>query len=218
RSPGLGRDYIWSLVENDFFDLKKIRKAELADLQKFMPVRVAERLSAGSIGKERIQNSRFKIQDSRFAGEKHSTSHPPGGTGVKPLPQHLTEGTILVIDGSAVKDKFLVLVNGKRVILPAKSFKYLVKLTWALFKNDDGWIHKNDFEPGENQTRYLHRLKSQIKPTLNSGQALFENNRLGSYRLTIPKQHIKLNKDALLKNPDEEIKKMVAELINGLNG
>jgi hypothetical protein len=42
-------------------------------------------------------------------------------------------GLDLVIEGSGVKDKFLVLVNGTRVNLPAKSFKYLVKLTWALF-------------------------------------------------------------------------------------
>lgn len=120
-----------------------------------------------------------------------------------------------MIDGTAVKDKFLVLINGKRVNLPAKSFKYLVKLAWGLFRNDSGWIHKNDFEPGENQTRYLHRLKNQIKPGLDSGQTLFENNRLGSYRLTIPKQRISLNQDALLKNPDAEIKKMAEEMVDG---
>jgi hypothetical protein len=125
------------------------------------------------------------------------------------------DGIDLWIDGTGVKDRFLVLVNGKRVNLPAKSFKYLIKLTWALFRNDGGWIHKNDFEPGENQTRYLHRLKNQIKPCLDSGQTLFENNRLGSYRLTIPKQRIKLNQDVLLKNPDAEIKKLGEEMVKG---
>ena len=114
-----------------------------------------------------------------------------------------------------MKDKFLILVNGTRVNLPAKSFKYLVKLTWALFQNEGGWIHKNDFEPGENQTRYLHRLKNQIKPCLDLGQTIFENNRLGSYRLTIPKQRIRLNQDVLLKNLDAEIKRMTEEMVNG---
>jgi hypothetical protein len=122
--------------------------------------------------------------------------------------------TRLVIDGSAVKDRFLVLVNGSKVNLPAKSFKYLVKLTWALFQNEDGWIHKSDFEPGENQARYLYRLKNQIKPSLAAGQTIFENNRLGSYRLTIPKQSVELNKNALLKNPDAEIEKMAEELVS----
>ncbi|MCJ7577568.1 MAG: hypothetical protein MUO91_03875, partial [candidate division Zixibacteria bacterium] len=207
RVPGLGRDYIWNLVENGFSDLNKIKDTKVNDLEKFIPIRVAERL------KEKVQDSKFKIQDSTFAVKKDR------------IQSGKREGLDLVIDGSAVKDKFLVLVNGKRVILPAKSFKYLVKLTWALFsakggsasggKNDGGWIHKNDFEPGENQTRYLHRLKNQIKSCLDLSQTLFENNRLGSYRLTIPKQRIKLNQDALLKNPDVEIKKMAEEMVNG---
>jgi len=200
RVPGLGRDYIWNLVANGFSDLNKIKDTKVNDLEKFIPIRVAERL------KERIQDSKFKIQDFKFAAKRHGTQ-----SGKR-------DGLDLVIDGSAVKDKFLVLVNGKRVNLPAKSFKYLVKLTWALSHNQEGWIHKNDFEPGENQTRYLHRLKNQIKPFLEPAQALFENNRLGSYRLSIPKQKIKLNQDMLLKNPDAEIKKMVQELVTGLNG
>jgi helicase len=207
RVPGLGRDYVWNLVQNNFYNIKKIKEAKFTDLEKFIPIRVAERL------KERIQDSKFKIQDSKSAVKRHGTQ-----SGKK-------EGLDLVIDGAGVKDKFLVLVNGKRVNLPAKSFKYLVKLTWALFSTKDGsasggqdeggWIHKNDFEAGENQTRYLHRLKNQIKPYLDSDQTLFENNRLGSYRLTIPKQRIKLNPDALLKNPDAEIRKMVEEMANG---
>ncbi|KPL05472.1 MAG: hypothetical protein AMJ73_00755 [candidate division Zixibacteria bacterium SM1_73] len=200
RTPGLGRDYIWNLVENKFSDPKKIKEAKLAELEKLIPTRVAERL------KERIHDSKFKVQDSIFRSKKQET---------RSLEQ---EGIELVIDGSAVKDKFSVLVNGKRVNLPAKSFKYLIKLTWALFKNEGGWIHKDDFEPGENQARYLHRLKNQIKPSLNQGQALFENNRLGSYRLTIPKKNIELNKDALLKNTDVEIGKMAEGLVIESNG
>ena len=207
RVPGLGRDYIWNLVENGFSDLKKIKEAKLNDLEKFIPTRVAERLLKipPLAGEEKIQNSRFKVQNSRFQIKKHSIQNSGG------------DRLDLMIDGSAVKDKFLILVNGQRVNLPAKSFKYLVKLTWALFKNDGGWIHRNDFEPGENQTRYLHRLKNQVKPGLNPGQTIFENNRLGSYRLSLSKQSIKLNKDALLKNPDTEIKKMAEELVNGMN-
>ncbi len=206
RVPGLGRDYIWNLVNSGFSNLHKIKEAKLQELEKFIPIRVAERLLKipPLAGKERIQHSKSQIQDSTSAVGRHRTQSSK------------RSGLDLVIDGSAVKDKFLVLVNGNRVNLPAKSFKYLVKLTWALFKNEGGWIHKNDFEPGENQTRYLHRLKNQIKPNLNPGQALFENNRLGSYRLTIPKQNIKLNTDVLLKNPDVEMKKMAEGLVPGL--
>ena len=208
RVPGLGRDYIWNLVNGGFCDLNRIKEAEFSDLEKLIPIRVADRL------KHKVQNSKFKIQHSTLSAERDRTQSSK------------RDGLDLVIDGTAVKDKFLVLVNGRRVNLPAKSFKYLVKLTWALFsakggsasggRSDSGWIHKNDFEPGENQTRYLHRLKNQIKPCLDSGQTLFENNRLGSYRLNVSKQRIKLNQDALLKNPDAEIKRMAEEMASGL--
>jgi helicase len=204
RIPGLGRDCVWNLVQNGFSDPKRIRQAKLNDLEEFIPIRVAERL------KDRIlQASKACFQRSRRA--KRKETRKDGGLR---FPKEKKDGTHLVIDGSAVKDKFLVLVNGSRVSLPAKSFKYLVKLTWALFKSGDGWIHKSDFEPGENQARYLHRLKNQIKPSLAAGQTVFENNRLGSYRLTIPKQGVELNQDALFKNPDAEIKKMAAELVS----
>jgi len=92
-----------------------------------------------------------------------------------------------------------------------------VKLAWAVFKNEGGWIHRNDFEPGENQTRYLHRLKKQIKPNLEPGQSFIENNRLGCYRLNVPKDKIRINAPALLKNPDIEIKKMAEELASWMN-
>ena len=119
----------------------------------------------------------------------------------------------LVIDGTPVKDKFLILMNGKKTILPAKSFKYLVKLTWAAFKNENGWIHKEDLEPGDNQTRYLYRLRKQLQPALGPGQSIMENNRLGSYRLSIPKHKITVNSSVLMKNPDAEIAAIVGELL-----
>ena len=118
-----------------------------------------------------------------------------------------------MIDGTPVKDKFLVLVNGRKTVLPAKSFKYLVKLTWAAFKNEDGWIHKNDLEPGDNQTRYLYRLRKQLRPALGPERSIMENNQLGSYRLSIPKHRITVNPSALMKNPDAEINVLAGELL-----
>ncbi len=206
RIPGLGRDYVWNLVQNGFSDLPVIRRAKLNDLGKCIPLRVAERLKNQIPPRSRACPQRIRTanrQGQRKDGEPRF------------LKEEKKEGTHLVIDGSAVKDKFLVLVNGSRVNLPAKSFKYLVKLSWALFQNEDGWIHKSDFEPGENQARYLYRLKNQIRPSLHPNQSLYENNRLGSYRLTIPKQSVELNKDALLKNLDAEIKRMATEFVAG---
>ncbi|MGB8658392.1 MAG: DEAD/DEAH box helicase [Candidatus Zixiibacteriota bacterium] len=207
RVPGLGRDYVWALTRKGFCSLRQIRDAKAEELERVIPGKVAQRL------KERIEENlktrknaalRTANTDSCQSGEKatHRVSSPTG--------QELS----LVLDGTPVKDKFLILVNGRRVTLPAKSFKYLMKLVWAVFTTEDGWIHKNDFEPGDNQTRYLHRLKKQTEPHLNPSQSLLENNRLGCYRLNVSKDKIRINAPALLKNPDVEIKKMAEELVN----
>jgi helicase len=193
RVPGLGRDHIWRLVREGFSSLGRIRETKPDELERLIPKKVARRL------REAVEQ-----------GPKRATKR-----GILPgrIKDAKTDEISLVIDGSPVKDKFLVLVNGRKVILPAKSFKYLVKLTWAAFKNEDGWIHKNDLEPGDNQTRYVYRLRKQIKPSLEPGQSVIENNRLGSYRLSIPKQRITVDSSALVKNPDAEIKAIASELL-----
>ena len=204
RVPGLGRDYIWALVKKGYCSLKSIREAKIEELAKIIPETVAEKLKEAV--KEKSKSAKRKNQKDKgkqWFWQKTDTT--------------LNDNFSLVIDGTPVKDKFLVLVNGRKVVLPAKSFKYLVKLTWAAYRNEDGWIHKNDFEPGENQTRYLHRLKKQIEPYLEPGISLLENNRLGSYRLNVSKDKIKINVSALLKNPDIEIKKMAEEFEEGIN-
>jgi hypothetical protein len=194
RIPGLGRDYIWRLVKAGFYNLRKIRETSLEKLEQIIPRPVAERL------KEKTESTHKK--PARTIIPTHKRKRFPG------------EQTSLVIDGTPVKDKFLVVVNGKKLALPAKSFKFLVKLAWAGFANEGGWIHKNDFEPGENQTRYLHRMKKQITPFLNPDQPLLENNRLGCYRLCIPKTQTKVNLDALTRNPDAEIVEIAQKLFN----
>jgi helicase len=192
RVPGLGRDYIWRLTRAGFCDLRKLRQADVKQLETIIPTKVAMNLKQALV-------QRSKRTSRRNATVGRSRSRKSGEIS-------------LVIEGAPVKDRFLVVVNGRRLTLPAKSFKYLVKLARAAFKNREGWIHKNDFEPGENQTRYLHRLKNQMLPYLEPGQILMENNRLGSYRLGIPKAQIRINLAVLGGSPDAEIAGIAQEL------
>ncbi len=193
RIPGLGRDYLWSLVRAGFCNPRKVKDASLEELERVIPRPVAQKLKE-SIEQRSERRKKKEILTARRQMRK----------GEKPC---------LVIDGTPIKDKFLIWINGKKVALPAKSFKYLVKLAWAAFKNKEGWIHKNDLEPGENQTRYLHRLRKQITPYLEPNQTLMENNRLGCYRLSIPVAGIKINAALLTNSPDSEISRMAEELL-----
>jgi helicase len=192
RAPGLGRDYIRRLSRAGLADVRKLRSINPAELEKVLPHQIAMNL------KQAVSQRRRLREPPKVAKSRRQ---------LRPA-----EEPSLVIDGTPVKDRFLVMVNGKRLSLPAKSFKYLVKLAWAALDNQDAWVHKSDFEPGENQTRYLHRLKKQIAAGLSADQSFIENNRLGCYRLTIPKDRIRMNRILLAKNPDKEIQDIAQSL------
>jgi helicase len=185
RAPGLGRDYLQRLIRAGLTDVPKLRSIDPAELERVLPHQIAVNL---------LQAASQRRKRKKLIPVAASHRQPSG-----------TDEPDLVIDGAPVKDRFLVMVNERKLTLPAKSFKYLVKLAWTALSTEDGWIHKSDFEPGENQTRYLHRLKKQIAAGSPSKRSLIENNRLGCYRLSIPRERIRINRAALAKNADKEI-------------
>ncbi|MCI0531359.1 MAG: hypothetical protein L0Y74_05370, partial [candidate division Zixibacteria bacterium] len=172
RIPGLGRTFIQRLISAGITDCESVRNAGIERLNQLLPHRLAARL--------------FNSVNS---------DHIPAG--IKPVVarKHQEMAVHLYVDGTPVKNRFCITLNQKPVSLPAKSFDYLLKLASSRHNSEDGWVHKEDLEPGFNQARYLHRLKRQLLPYLPSGFDLIENNRLGSYRLNLKKENIALNLD-----------------------
>lgn len=125
--------------------------------------------------------------------------------------------SLVELDGSYEKERYLVKIDGLPVRLTGKSFKYLAKLTFARLMGGEGWIYRDDIEAGFNQARYLYRLKQEIK---NSGfsWSIFENNRLGYYRLDLEPSRIKLNLENLKNHDDYEVRQMAGELALRLAG
>ena len=117
---------------------------------------------------------------------------------------------VIEIDGRYEGDRYLVRINGFPVRLTGKSFKYLTKLAWSRVGRDSGWIFKEDLEVGFNQARYLYRLKSEISAAFASDWQVFENNRLGYYRLDVPPQGISINYENLRQFPDWEVQQLCA--------
>lgn len=127
------------------------------------------------------------------------------GTGFAP--------TSLELDGGACGERFLARVDGAAVPLTAKSFKYLLKLAVARLMGEDGWIYKDEIEAGFNQARYLYRMRGELESGLAGVRwAVYENNRLGYYRLGLEAAAISVNLETLVENPDFEI----AECARGL--
>lgn len=116
------------------------------------------------------------------------------------------------IDGTPIRERYRVRINGQTINLTGKSFKYLCRLAWSRITNDGGWVYKEDLEVGFNQARYLYRLRQEIGKDFLPGWPLYENNRSGYYRLVAPADGITLNLDMLKNNPDYEIRQLVGEL------
>jgi helicase len=186
KLSGLGRGFIWKLVKAGLFTLENIKRTEIKDLKKIIPESHAEKLKATL----RLKEKDIKIKKKRRDYFKFKKSV---------IPQ-------LLIDGTPIKDKFLIFLSGKRVSLSGKSFSYLFKLAWAVFKKDGGWLHKLDLEEGDNQAKYIYRLRKELNAISEESKALILNNRLGSYRLNIPKDKIEFNLRNLRLYADAEIK------------
>lgn len=119
---------------------------------------------------------------------------------------------MIEIEGTPVRERYLVRIDGHPITLTGKSFKYLVSLVWSRLTKDNGWVYKEELEQGYNQARYLYRLRQEIGRDFLPQWPLYENNRSGYYRLVADRRRIKVNLDALREIPDYEIQRMAAEL------
>ncbi len=115
------------------------------------------------------------------------------------------------IDGTFEGDRYLIRLNGLPVRLTGKSFKYLMKLAWSRLRRDSGWVYKEDIEIGFNQARYLYRMKNEIAQSFPSPWKIFENNRLGYYRLDLSPEAIRINFENLKSHPDYEIRQLAEQ-------
>ncbi|MCK5125125.1 MAG: DEAD/DEAH box helicase [candidate division Zixibacteria bacterium] len=116
------------------------------------------------------------------------------------------------IDGTPIRERFRIRINGQSINLTGKSFKYFCRLAWSRVTNDNGWLYKEELEQGFNQARYLYRLRQEIGRDFLPDWPLYENNRSGYYRLAIPSDKISINVNALKENPDYEIREIVSDL------
>ena len=124
---------------------------------------------------------------------------------IQGMPAFTSKPESIVIDGTYERERYLVQINGFPVRLTGKSFKYFVKLAWSRMNRDSGWVYKEDIEMGFNQARYLYRMKNEISAGLNMDWPVFENNRLGYYRLKVEPAQISVNMDNLRNHPDYEL-------------
>jgi helicase len=104
--------------------------------------------------------------------------------------------------------------KNKEIDITAKSYNYLFKLTAARLLNPDGWLAKDEIEPGFNQAKNIYRVKQELKRFATGLEQRIENNGAGYYRINLSPEQIKIDFDSMKSFCDLEL----AELARRLEG
>lgn len=118
----------------------------------------------------------------------------------------------LRMTATPVRDRYRIYWKGSPLNLTSKSFKYLFKLAAWRMMESDGWIDKEQLEPGFNQARYLYNLKKEIGNPQVSGNGLIENDRKGGYRLCLEPGEIELDLIGIRQLGDYELTEIANRL------
>jgi hypothetical protein len=115
--------------------------------------------------------------------------------------------------------RYAVKIDSLEIPLTAKSFKFFVIIAWHRVHSAGGWVHRETLEPGTNQSRYIYRMKNEIKAgaicravnpktgdshmhSLINITDLIENDRQGNYRLNVEAAAIEFHAGNLGCHPD----------------
>jgi len=196
------------LNRSDFSNLQKAGVERVADLRELS----SDQLEKIIIGRNKMNLLKEKLQSL----QEEVDMQPHAMVDTIRIPAKMTlsvQPESVEVDGSYERERYLVRINGFPVRLTGKSFKYFAKLAWSRLNpaNGGGWIYKEDIEVGFNQARYLYRMKNEITSSLNLPWPVFENNRLGYYRLNIDPSKIRVDFDNLKTHPDYEVRILTGE-------
>ncbi len=115
------------------------------------------------------------------------------------------EMPMLRLRGSLRGDRVPIRYAEEEIDLTPKSFSYLFKLSaWRLLR-PDGWVDKDEIEPGFNQAKNIYRVKQELKRFATGLEKLIENNKSGSYRINLQPEQIRIDYDSMESFCDMEL-------------
>lgn len=112
---------------------------------------------------------------------------------------------VLRIVGTLQGERRLIAWGSQPAYLTPKCFKFLAKLAVAAAAEPGRWVKREELERGDNQARYLYRLRGELEAQCPNLPDLWENNRRGAYRLTLVPERLEVDWEALLCNDDWDL-------------
>jgi hypothetical protein len=112
---------------------------------------------------------------------------------------------VLSVVGTLSGERRLVVWGSQCAYLTPKCFKFLAKLAVAAAAEPGRWVKREELERGDNQARYLYRLRGELESQCINLPDLWENNRRGAYRLTLGPERLQVHWEKLLGNDDWDL-------------
>jgi len=107
-------------------------------------------------------------------------------------------------DGTPMKRRTLLTVNGLRQDVPNKTFAFLLRMALQLKADGVGWVRRDAF--GENAQQALSHVRAHTRPLVAEAEAdVIENDGYGSYRLSVPPSKVTFDWDNIRKHWDAQI-------------
>jgi len=158
------RDLVWALVQAGITSAEQINQSNRATIISILGEEETERL----IRKFADRNS--GCPDSR---EKN-------------MPY-------LRLRGDQQGERVLINFGAIEINLTPKSFSYLFKLSAARLSDEEGWLSKEEIEPGFNQAKNIYRVKQELKRFATGLEEYIENNKSGYYRINLLPEQIRID-------------------------
>ena len=118
----------------------------------------------------------------------------------------------LKLRGLLTGERVRIFFNESEIELTPKSFNYLYKLGVARFLKPEGWMSKEEIEPGFNQAKNIYRVKQELKRFATGLEDMIENNKSGFYRLKLRPEQIKIDVASMESYSDYELAELTRRL------
>ena len=118
----------------------------------------------------------------------------------------------LKLRGLLTGERVRIFFNESEIELTPKSFNYLYKLGAARFLKPEGWMSKEEIEPGFNQAKNIYRVKQELKRFATGLEDMIENNKSGFYRLKLRPEQIKIDVASMESYSDYELAELTRRL------
>ncbi|MCK4858473.1 MAG: DEAD/DEAH box helicase [candidate division Zixibacteria bacterium] len=109
-------------------------------------------------------------------------------------------------------NRVVINYNNTEIDITPKSFNYLFKLTAARLLSIDGWLSKEEIEPGFNQAKNIYRIKQELKRYATGLERCIENNKAGRYRINLQPAQIRIDYESMDSFADRELAELARRL------